>query len=193
VLEGEIGENKWLSNIRYENNRMSLLIKELLYLVKAEKTSVEKEQVNLSRVVVGEILPFESVAFEKGLEINYDKVEDDVFVKGNKGQLAQLVSILIDNAISYSYSDTEIDVSLLCDKGKAVLSVTNSADEISEDKAEHIFDRFYRIDESRTDGSHYGLGLSIAKSIIDSHGGEVTLSSKESKVTFTVSLKISKN
>ncbi|MBR1731924.1 MAG: HAMP domain-containing histidine kinase [Ruminococcus sp.] len=189
VLKGEIGENKWLSNIRYENNRMSLLIKELLSLVRAEKVSEEKEQIDLSRVVIGEILPFESVAYEKGIEINYDKVEDDVFVIGNKGQLSQLISILIDNAISYSYPETEIDVSLISAKGKAVLSVTNSADEISADKAEHIFDRFYRIDDARTDGSHYGLGLSIAKSIVDSHSGEITLTSKDKKVTFTVTLK----
>ena len=189
VLKGEIGENKWLSNIRYENNRMSLLIKELLSLVRAEKVSEEKEQIDLSRVVIGEILPFESVAYEKGIEINYDKVEDDVFVIGNKGQLSQLISILIDNAISYSYPETEIDVSLISAKGKAVLSVTNSADEISADKAEHIFDRFYRIDDARSDGSHYGLGLSIAKSIVDSHSGEITLTSKDKKVTFTVTLK----
>lgn len=192
VLEGEIGENKWLNNIRYENNRMSLLIKELLSLVKAEKSAGEKQQVDLSRIVIGELLPFESVAFEKELRINYDKVEDDIFVNGNNGQLSQLVSILIDNAISYSYPDTEIDVSLSRDRGKAILSVTNSADEISADKAERIFDRFYRIDDARTDGSHYGLGLSIAKSIVDSHGGEITLSSKDNKVTFTVTIKNSK-
>ncbi len=192
VLESEIGENKWLSNIRYENNRMSLLIRELLDLVKADKSADEKEDTDLSRIVLGEILPFESVAFEKGKDINYDNIEDNIIVKGNPNKLGQVVSILIDNAISYSYPDSEIEVKLVREKGKAVLSVINSADDISEEKLSHIFDRFYRVDEARTDGSHYGLGLSIAESIVRSHSGEIKLESKDNKVTVTVVLKISK-
>lgn len=189
VLENEIGKNNWLSNIRYENNRMSLLIQELLELAKADKNVEAKEDVDLSHIVVGEILPFESIAFEKGKTINYDNVEDDIIVKGNPNKLGQVVSILIDNAISYSHPNTEIDVKLIKEKNRAVLSVTNSADEISTDKAEHIFERFYRIDDARTDAGHYGLGLSIAKSIVDAHGGSITLNSKDNKVTFTVAIK----
>ena len=99
MLESEIGENRWLNNIVYENERMSILIKQLMALTKTDKSEVKLEKLDFSHIVIGEILPFESIAFEKGIEIDYDKVEDEINVNGNSSQLSQLVSILIDNAI----------------------------------------------------------------------------------------------
>lgn len=190
VLEGEIGENRWLNNIVYENERMSILIKQLMSLTKTEKNEIKLEKVDLSHIVIGEILPFESIAFDKGIEIDYEKVEDEINVNGNSSQLSQLVSILIDNAIEHS-TGGNIEMSLIKTHSKAVLTVINNGESISEDKKELLFDRFYRLNEARNDegGNHYGLGLSIAKSIVDAHKGEITVNCKDGKVIFEVSLK----
>ncbi len=190
VLESEIGENRWLNNIVYENERMSILIKQLMALVKTDKNEIKLEKVDFSHIVVGEILPFESIAFDKGIEIDYEKIEDEIYVNGNSSQLNQLVSILIDNAIEHS-TGGDIEVKLTKNHSKAVLTVINNGEEIPEDKRELLFDRFYRINEARNDdgGNHYGLGLSIAKSIVDAHKGEITVDCKDGKVIFEVSLK----
>lgn len=187
VLEDEIGENKWLSNIRYENERMSSLIKQLMQLAKSEKDDNQKEQLDFSKLVIGEILPFESVAYDKGIIINYDEVESGVTVKGNRASLGQLVSILVDNAIEHSTDSAEVVVKLSNVRGKAQLSVSNKGENIPEEKRELIFERFYRIDESRAEKkNHYGLGLAIAKSITESHGGEISVKSENGLITFTV-------
>lgn len=189
VLEDEIGENKWLSNIRYENERMSSLIKQLMQLAKSEKDDNQKEQLDFSKLVIGEILPFESVAYDKGIIINYDEVESGVTVKGNRASLGQLVSILVDNAIEHSTDSGEVVVKLSNVRGKAQLSVSNKGENIPEEKRELIFERFYRIDESRAEKKdHYGLGLAIAKSITESHGGEISVKSENGLITFTVKI-----
>lgn len=190
VLESEIGENRWLSNIVYENERMSVLIKQLMTLAKTDKNEIRLEKVDLSHIVIGEILPFESIAFDKGIEIDYDRVEDEINVNGNSSQLSQLVSILVDNAIEHS-TGGNIEVILNKNHNKATLTVINNGEEIPEDKRALLFDRFYRINEARNDdgGNHYGLGLSIAKSIVEANKGEITVDCKNGKVIFEVSLK----
>lgn len=190
VLESEIGENKWLSNIRYENERMSSLVKQLMQLAKSEKDdNTQREQLDLSKLVIGEILPFESVAYDKGIIINYDGVESGITVKGNRAALGQLVSILIDNAIEHSKDSEQVVVKLSNIRGKVQLSVSNRGEEIPEEKRELIFERFYRTDDARTDKKdHYGLGLAIAKSITESHGGEISVKSENGLITFTVKL-----
>lgn len=101
LLAGETGENQWLSNIRYENERMSALISQLLDLARAENAKPPMGVVDFSRLVYGEALPFETYAYESGLKLEYD-VSDDILVYGNSVQLRQLVCALIDNAILFS-------------------------------------------------------------------------------------------
>ena len=91
LLRREIGENEWLSNIDYENEKMSGLVKDLLVLSRAESAEIPKDKVDLSKLTGGEVLPFEALAFEKGKRIG-SKVEDGIFVDGNAGQLRQLIS-----------------------------------------------------------------------------------------------------
>ena len=190
VLAEEIGDNRWLNNIVYENDRMALLIKELMDLTKTDQVKIKFDRVDLSRLVVGEILPFEGVAYDKGMEINYDSVEDSISVNGDSAKLGHLVSILVDNAVEHS-SGKNIEVKLNKTHKKAVLQVINDGKVIPEEKRKHLFDRFYRIDESRNfKGNHYGLGLSIAKSIVDMHKGEISVDCKDGKVIFKVALKV---
>ena len=193
LLSREIGENQWLSNICYENERMSLLVKELLDLSHAESDTMPEEMLDLSDLVTGEALPFESIAFESGLTLETN-IADGISILGNPTQLKQLTAILLDNAISHSDGGDLVTLDLSSDKKNAVLSVTNYGKEIPLDKQELLFERFYRLDEARTEdgGNHYGLGLAIAKAITQAHHGTIAIGCKEGKVTFTVTLPIRK-
>ena len=86
MLSREIGENQWLSNIQFENNRMATLIQQLMELAKTDQVSPVMEKINFSRVILGELLLFESMAFEKELELDYTAVSENVFVQGNAEQ-----------------------------------------------------------------------------------------------------------
>ena len=184
LLKRDVGENEWLSNIDYENERMSELVKQLLMLSKAENKDIPKQTLDLSKLTDGEVLPFESLAFEKGKQINSD-IEPGMYVKGNPNQLRQLVSILLDNALSHGTGDV-IELTLKRERHNANLTVTNEAAQMSADQLSHLFDRFYRTDEARNeDGSHYGLGLSIAKAVADAHGGHIIAAYKDGKAVFT--------
>ncbi len=190
ILERECGDNVWLSNILYENERMGLLIKQLLELSRTEDAVPTKEPLNLSRIVLGEALPFESVAFEKNHELIYD-VDDEIYVSGNIAQMKQLTAILLDNAISHSVPEKEIVLSLKEKRKHACLSVVNYGQEITKEQKTEIFERFYRLDKVRNSSdNHYGLGLPIAKAIVSAHKGKIDVHCYEGKVEFAVVIPI---
>ncbi|MCR5213764.1 MAG: HAMP domain-containing histidine kinase [Eubacterium sp.] len=188
LLYREIGNNQWLSNIQYENEKMSNLVKELLDLSHVENGIPDVEEVDFSNLVKQEVLPFEGIAFENG-HIIQAQIEDRIIIKGNEKQLGQLVGILTDNAISHASGPGEICISLKKEHRQVILRVTNPGHSIDEDKKEHLFDRFYRLDEARVDNEgHFGLGLSIAKAITEIHKGSIRVECQEGNVTFTVNL-----
>lgn len=192
VLSDELGGNKWLDNIIYENEKMSYLIKQLVELTRTEKREIAFEKVDFSHIAIGEILPFESMAFEKGIEIQYEEIDEHIVVNGNATQLGQLVSIMVDNAIAYVTGD-RVEVALSRTKGKVILTVTNDAEQISKEQCEMLFERFYRADHARnSEGDHYGLGLAIAKSIVDAHKGEIGVDYQDGKVIFKITFKEAK-
>ena len=166
---------------------MGELVRQLLELSRAENTETPMEELDLSRVVTGEVLAFESLAFDRGKTIESD-IEDGISMTGNRSQLAQLVSVLLDNAVRHA-SGGEIRVTLRRQAHTTVLSVVNAGDEIPPDKLEHLFDRFYRLDEARSgEGQHYGLGLSIAKAVAEKHGGSIGVACEDGTIRFTVTL-----
>ena len=187
MLSREIGENEWLANILYENERMGGLVTQLLDLSRAENADVPMEEVDFSRVVTGEALAFENLAYDQGKEIQSD-IEEGLLLTGNRLQLTQLTSILLDNAIRHS-AGSDIGLSLKRSGHHIVLSVVNAGEEIPPDKLKHLFDRFYRVDEARnSEGQHYGLGLSIAKAIAEKHNGSISVTCHDGKVRFSVSV-----
>ena len=172
-----------------ENDRMGGLVKQLLDLSRAEnaKTPAEMENTDFSRLVTGEALAFESVAFESGKTLR-TSVEDGICLAGNPSQLTQLVSILLDNAVRHSAgSDILLE---LCRSGRtACLRTVNDSEELPKETLEHLFDRFYQADEARSsEGKHYGLGLSIAKAVSENHGGTISAACENGKIIFTVTL-----
>ena len=192
LLSRALGDNQWLQNIQYENERMGLLVGQLLDLARTENVTPQMEYIDFSRLVAGEMLPFESVAFEKGLVLN-SNITNGITVEGNSTQLKQLTSILLDNAIRHSKPDGEVRLTLTKDHGITELSVINKGDEIPAEHRERIFERFYRVDTARNgEDKHYGLGLAIAKAIVDAHHGHIEVLCYNGLVEFRVSLPISK-
>lgn len=188
LLSRQIGENQWLQNIQYETERMGLLIGQLLDLARTENMAPQMEPLDFSRLVAGEALPFESVAYEKGLVLN-SRIAGDLRVVGNSTQLKQIVSILLDNAIRHSTNQGEISLSLTKEHNLAALSVINRGDEIPLEQRERLFERFYRLDPARNgEDQHYGLGLAIAKAIARSHKGSIEVRCFDGFVEFKVQI-----
>ncbi len=192
VLEGEIGENKWLSYIRTESQRMSELVNELLCLARLDDKSgymVEMRELNLSELVLMTALPFESTVFEMGKTLETE-VQPDIQCRGDESSLKHILTILIDNAVKYSDEHGTIRVSLVRQSGKTVLEVYNTGEGIKPENLGKIFERFFRQDESHNSKSGgYGLGLAIAKASVETHGGKIAVQSEYGKwVRFTVTL-----
>ncbi len=190
LLSREIGDNQWLQNIQYENERMGMLVSQLLDLARTENVTPQMEHIDFSRLVAGEALPFESVAFEKGLVLN-SNIANGIGVIGNSTQIKQIVSILLDNAIRHSKEQGEIWLTLTKEHGFAKLSVINKGDEIPIEQREKIFERFYRVDTARNgEDKHYGLGLAIAKAITTSHKGHIEVLCYNGFIEFRVQVPV---
>ncbi len=189
LLGGTEDSEKWLHYIKSEVTRMGKLTENLLYLSQFNDKSIASDvsDMNLSELCEHVLLGMEAVAFEKNRTLNYE-IEPNVFVKGNYEQLSQVLLILLDNAIKYSSDQGCIEVILT--RGSQVhLEVSNDGPGIAEDALDKIFNRFYKADESRSQTSGYGLGLAIAKSIVDHHNGKISCHSEPDKITrFTIKL-----
>lgn len=190
MLSREVGENKWLVNIQSENGMMAGLVNQLLQLAQSENGNVPHYVFNLSRVVTGYALPFESLAFEKNIDLMMD-ISEGIQVLGNEEQAGQVVSVLIDNAISHTPAGGKVKTELKRSRGSVLLRVSNTGEEIPMDKRDKIFERFYRLDETRSRGfNRYGLGLSIAKAIVTAHKGKITVDCENGWTTFTITLAV---
>lgn len=185
-------QKKWLLYIKSETQRMSKLVQNLLYIarVDAAKEKFIIQNMDISEVITGVCLVWESLVFESGrlLETN---ITPDLKIKGDTEKIRQLAAILIDNAVKHSAEGSIICVSLSHDKlkGRVRLTVSSIGEQIPKEYCEKIFERFCRIDSSRsreTGGS--GLGLSIAKSIMDAHNGTIQVTSNLDGFTSFIAL-----
>ena len=180
-------EHQWLESTEEEANHMKKLIDNMLFLAKSDagETKVQLSEVNFSEITEGCALNFEPVAFEKEIMIDTD-IMSDVTLDGDATQLNQLAHILVDNAVKYADRGTNVTIRLQKHGDSVEFSVNNIGTPISKEDAEHIFDRFYRAEKSRTTKG-YGLGLSIAQRITESMNGKISVeSNKENGTTFTV-------
>ena len=189
VLSGEIGDNKWLTYIRSQTDRMNILVNDLLNLTRLENNSSDfvRKDFNLSQAAVSTALPFECQAFEsnKKFDLSIDK---NIMINGSEKHIKQMLAIFIDNALKYSDEGGIVRVSLKKIGDKRMLSVYNTGSGISVADKDRIFERFYRSDISRNRATGgYGLGLAIAKSIIDKHKFRIQVDTNPGQsVCFTV-------
>ena len=191
VLEQDIGENEYLGYIRSEVRRTDALVNNLLTLARMDRGGAKAamKSFDLSRALLDVILPFESTVFEAGKTMETD-IPEGVDCTGNEEQVKQLAVILLSNALKYSDDGGRIEVSLKARGKQREIRVFNTGGTISPEDQEHIFDRFWRADPAhgRETGGH-GLGLAIARTIVEAHRGKITVESHEGEGTaFTVTL-----
>ena len=191
VLSREIGPNEYLGYIQSEVRRTDGLVQNLLTLARMDKgaSAVEHKRLNLSNALLGVALPFESTVFEAGRTLETD-IPEDIYCRGDEAMLQQLAVILLSNALKYSDEGGLIRLSL-AQKGRgAVMTVYNTGAGIAPEHLEKIFDRFYREDASHNSAvAGNGLGLAIARTIVQAHRGRIRAESEYGKsATFIVTL-----
>ena len=184
---------RWTDNILSEAGRMRSLVEEMLTLARADnmvRTAVLTE-VSLSDIAADCALAFEPVAFEAGKSLDYTLAEN-ITVLGDREKLRQLISVLLDNAIKYGADGGTVTLSLEKTDRQAKLTVSNPGDPIPPEQLGHLFERFYRADDSRGEKSGFGLGLSIAQTIAAEHKGTLKAESDLASTRFIYTMPLKK-
>ena len=180
-------QDKWINNIKSESTRMGKLVKDLLDLAKLENSKeLELKKENLSNILESTILTFESLFYEKNIKLEYD-IEKNIYFNCNQDLIKELFGILIDNAINHTKENNKVIVNLITNNKEIILKVKNEGSRIAKEDEEKIFERFYRKDESRNrNNNRYGLGLSIAKNIVEKHKGIISATTKDNYTIFKI-------
>ena len=179
IAELELGKNEWLDDIRSEGNRMAELVNQLVALSRMDE---EEQPLNVTEVALGALVSdtvseFESLSKDRGKTL-VASIDRSIIHSGDEALLRRLVGILMDNAIKYCDRDGEIRVTLRRGK-RIVLTVENTYAAVNETELSRLFDRFYRADKARKFTGGYGIGLSMAKAIVEKHKGEITAYRKD--------------
>lgn len=190
VLEVCYGKNEWLDSILNQTTRLDGLVRGLLQLSKSSELSSETEHIlfPLSSAVNEIAEPFKTLAEQKGHKMHFD-ITPNIEYKGNAQAIVTLVSILVDNAIKYASENGEIFITLKKTGKYIQLIVENDTELPKNENPNRFFERFYRSESSRSrQTGGYGIGLSIAKTIIEQHKGKITVSITGKRIAFTVTL-----
>ena len=180
IAEAELGKNEWLDDIRAEGHRMTELVNQLVALSRMDE---EGQTLNVTAVALGELVTdtvseFEPLAKERG-KVLTASVDKEITYLGDEALLSRLVGILMDNAIKYCDQGGEITVNFHRGR-RIILTVENTYAAVGELELNRLFDRFYRADKARKFSGGYGVGLSMAKAIVENHKGEITAYKKDS-------------
>ena len=190
VLEMESGESKWTGNIHKQVNRLNGLIGNLISLTKLEESDdLDRLEFSLSDTLDDCVMDVKDYALSLDKNIVTD-IEKDISFKGDEKLIRQVIGILLDNAIKYAREKSDINVKLTKQNKKIVFTVENEADNLEIKNYNILFERFYRADSSRNSKTGgYGIGLSIAQSIVLKHKGKISADSFDGeRIVFTVKL-----
>lgn len=183
VVELENGESQWTRSIKDQVTRLSELTEKLVFLAKMDegKNTLVMTEFSLSDIAKEVAEGFNGVvkAQKKQYTVN---IEPDINVNADEKSIRQLISILIENAFKYSDKEGNIIVSVSRNGKYKEIVVKNTADNLKKGDLSILFERFYRLDSSRnSDTGGSGIGLSVAKAIVDAHKGKIKAYSKDGK------------
>ena len=182
IIEADIGvmeingeENEWLSDIKTQVRRLTRLTNALIHLSKLDegKDSLKFTDFSISELAAETANSFSGLAKVNGKKLTA-KVEPKLTLNGDIEGIRELLNIIFDNAIKYSAGEGNINFELKRKSGHIIIEASNLTENLTKENAEHLFDRFYRADASRNSetGGH-GIGLSMAKAIVEGHGGKI--------------------
>lgn len=190
VLEIEQGNNEWIDSIRNQVMRLKDFTEKLVLLAKMDEEGapLNKQAFSLSDVVKNSVENFRA-SIDVGHKTLACDIDSDINYYGDEEMIKVLADVLIDNAVKYSNDGGTIHISLKADYNNCIFTVYNTAEYVDVDKLDMIFERFYRLDESRNSGmGGHGIGMSAAKAIVTAHDGTITADSDGKSMTITVSL-----
>ena len=197
ILDGTIpkeDEDHYLAIISSETKRLSRLVRQMLEMSRiqsVDKASLLSRSFDFSEVIMRTLLNFETKITERGLDVDAQLPEENMLVRGDEDSYTQVVYNLLDNAIKFAAPGTALGVSLWKQGGKAYVSVSNRGETISPEELPFLFDRFRKADKSRSmDRDGYGLGLAIVKTILNNHGEDVTVTSRDGLTEFIFTAKL---
>jgi signal transduction histidine kinase len=186
----EAERGRFVDSILTMSAQMRGLVEGLLELARVDNGTAKMtfEPLNFSELAEDALLPFEPVFFEKGLTLD-SEIAEGITLTGSRQHLKQVIDILLDNAQKYACEGAEVKVTLARqDKGHCLLTVANQGEPIAPEDLKQIFRRFYRVDKARSMNHSYGLGLSIAQSIVQEHQGKIWAESCDGWNVFLVRL-----
>ncbi len=180
---------RFTGSILTMSRHMKKLIEGMLELARADNGRIQMNfaPVDMSGLAEDTVLPFEPVFYEKGLLLE-SSLEPGIWLTGSAGHLRQVVEILLDNASKYSAPGVVVLQLQRQGKGKCLLTVSNPGNPIPKEDLERIFTRFYRAEEARSRTGSFGLGLAIARSIVEEHKGKIWAESNQTGNCFSVLL-----
>ena len=188
ILKMDVEENEYLDDIKKQSNRLAELTNDLIKLARMEesKSDIQLIDIPASEIILETAASFQTIAKSLNKELVI-QVQPMLTMLGDKSKIEQLITILLDNAIKYSPDGETVKLSFERRGKRLLLSVNNvSSVRLSTDDIRHIFDRFYRADQSRnSETGGYGIGLSIAQAIVNLHGGKIGAASPDGK-TFMI-------
>lgn len=184
-------KGRFLQSIQTTARQMRGLVEGLLDLARADNGTAKMEftELDFSRMVESGLLPFEPVYFEAGLSLE-SRIQEGVQVRGSVSHLHQVLDILLDNACKYADPNTPVRVQLISQGKQAMLTVASIGTPLTRQEQKDIFKRFYRCDQARAMDGSYGLGLSIAQTIVGQHAGRIWADSQNGWNVFYVQLPI---
>ena len=183
ILEMDIGENEWLDDIRRQTKRLTKLTNDLIYLSRMEEGTDIKElsSFSISTLCQEEADSFSAVAMKRGLEIKSD-IEDNIDINGSEEDVKKLLAILFDNAIKYAKEGSAIGIKAVKHGRVVTVSISNTAENMTDEQTKRMFDRFYRADSARATDGGFGIGLAMAQAIVTSHNGKISAELSDNKV-----------
>lgn len=198
MLDGTIPGEKYayyMQSVSNEVKRLSRLVRSMLDISRLQATGeeIQKSRFDVTEALGRTLLTFEQKIEEKNLDVQVDMPEKAVYVMANEDAITQVIYNLIDNGVKFADEGTPFLLTVSLSGNKALVSVADHGQTIPPEELSMVFDRFHKSDKSRSrDTSGVGLGLYIVKTILGSHGEDITVESHSGLTTFTFTLSLSR-